>query len=68
MLNSGNDGVFLVRRSTQYVYQVDDYGRRGKFLNTLDALIERKRQSRKHKLDERGILLTTDAERPRQLG
>jgi hypothetical protein len=24
----------------QYVYQVDDYGRSGKFLNTLDALIE----------------------------
>jgi hypothetical protein len=22
------------------VYQVDDYGRRGQFLNTLDALIE----------------------------
>ena len=40
LLNSGNDGVFLVQRSTQYVYQVDDYGRRGKFLNTLDALIE----------------------------
>jgi transposase len=32
------------------------------------ALVEGKRQSRKHKLDERGILLTTDAERPRQLG
>jgi len=30
--------------------------------------VNRKRQSRKHKLDERGILLTTDAERPRQLG
>jgi len=27
-----------------------------------------KRQSRKHKLDELGILLITDAERPRQLG
>jgi hypothetical protein len=40
LLNSGNDGVFLVQRSTHYVYQVDDYGRRGKFLNTLDALIE----------------------------
>ena len=40
LLNSGNDGVFLVQRSTQYVYQVDDYGMRGKFLNTLDALIE----------------------------
>jgi len=40
LLNSGNDGVFLVQKSTQYVYQVDDYGRRGKFLNTLDALIE----------------------------
>ena len=40
LLNSGNDGVFLVQRATQYVYQVDDYGRRGKFLNTLDALIE----------------------------
>lgn len=40
LLNSGNHGVFLVQRSTQYVYQVDDYGRRGKFLNTLDALIE----------------------------
>jgi len=40
LLSSGNDGVFLVQRSTQYVYQVDDYGRRGKFLNTLDALIE----------------------------
>jgi hypothetical protein len=40
LLNSGNDRVFLVQRSTQYVYQVDDYGRRGKFLNTLDALIE----------------------------
>jgi hypothetical protein len=40
LLNSGNDGVFLVQRSTQYVYQADDYGRRGKFLNTLDALIE----------------------------
>jgi hypothetical protein len=31
------------------------------------ARIQRKRQS-KHKLDERGILLITDAERPRQLG
>lgn len=40
LLNSGNDGVFLVQRSTQYVYQVDEYCRRGKFLNTLDALIE----------------------------
>ena len=40
LLNSGNDGVFFVQRSTQYVYQVDDFGRRGKFLNTLDALIE----------------------------
>jgi VCBS repeat-containing protein len=40
LLNSGNHGVFLVQRSTQYVYQVDDHGRRGKFLNTLDALIE----------------------------
>jgi hypothetical protein len=40
LLNSGNDGVFLVQRSTQYVYEVDDYGRRGKFLNTLDALVE----------------------------
>ena len=40
LLNSGNDGVFFVQRSTQYVYQVDDYGRRGRFLNTLDALIE----------------------------
>ena len=29
-----------MQRSTQYVYQVDDYGRRGKFLNTLDALVE----------------------------
>ena len=37
LLDSGKDGVFLVQRSTQYVYQVDDYGRRGKFLNTLDA-------------------------------
>jgi CubicO group peptidase (beta-lactamase class C family) len=33
-----------------------------------DELIKSKRQSHKHKLDERGILLTTDAERPRQLG
>jgi hypothetical protein len=41
LLNSGNDRVFLVHRSTQYVYRVDDYGRRGKFLNTLDALIEK---------------------------
>ena len=40
LLSSGNDGVFLVQRATQHVYQVDDYGRRGKFLNTLDALIE----------------------------
>ena len=40
LLNSGDDGVFLVQRSMQYVYQVDDYCRRGKFLNTLDALIE----------------------------
>jgi hypothetical protein len=40
LLNSGNDRVFLVQRSTQYVYEVDDYGRRGKFLNMLDALIE----------------------------
>ena len=40
LLNSGNDGVFLVQRSTQYVYQVDNHGRRGKFMNTLDALIE----------------------------
>ena len=28
----------------------------------------RKRQSRKHKVDERGILLITYAEWPRQLG
>jgi hypothetical protein len=40
LLNSGNDGVFLVQRSTQYVYEVYDYGRRGKFLNTIDVLIE----------------------------
>ena len=40
LLNSGNERVFLVQRSTQYVFQVDDYGRRGKFVNTLDALIE----------------------------
>jgi hypothetical protein len=40
LLNSGNDRVFVVQRTTEYVYQVDDYGRRGKFLNTLDALIE----------------------------
>jgi hypothetical protein len=40
LLTSGNNRVFLVQRSTRYVYQVDDYGRRGKFLNTLDALIE----------------------------
>jgi len=40
LLNSGNEGVFVVQRSTRYVYQVDDHGRRGKFLNTLDALIE----------------------------
>jgi VCBS repeat-containing protein len=40
LLGSGNDRVFLVQRSTQYVYQVDDHGRRGKFLNTLDALTE----------------------------
>jgi hypothetical protein len=40
LLNSGNDGVFLVQRATQHVYQVDDYGRRGKFLNTLDVLTE----------------------------
>ena len=26
LLNSGNAGVFLVQRSTQYVYQLDDYG------------------------------------------
>jgi hypothetical protein len=40
LLNSGNDGMFLVQRSTQYVYQLDDHGSRGRFLNTLDALIE----------------------------
>jgi len=40
LLNSGKQGVFIVQRSTQYVYQLTDYGRRGKFLNTLDALIE----------------------------
>jgi hypothetical protein len=40
LLNSGKHGEFLVQRSTQYVYPVDYYGRRGKFLNTLDALIE----------------------------
>jgi hypothetical protein len=39
-IGSNDDRAFLVQRSTQYVYQVDDYGRRGKFLNTLDALIE----------------------------
>jgi hypothetical protein len=33
----------------------------------MDLYIIGKRQS-KHKLDERGILLITDAERPRQLG
>jgi hypothetical protein len=38
---SGKQGVFLVQRSTQYVYQVDHPGRRGKFLNTLDAVMER---------------------------
>jgi hypothetical protein len=40
LLDSGHDRAFLVQRSTQYVYQVDDHGRRGKFLNTLDALTE----------------------------
>jgi hypothetical protein len=34
---------------------------------SMDESFESKRQS-KHKLDERGILLITDAERPRQLG
>jgi len=37
-------------------------------LDSGKSLDDRKRQSSKHKLDERGILLTTDAERPRQLG
>ena len=37
-------------------------------IQTLTDGDDGKRQSRKHKLDERGILLTTDAERPRQLG
>jgi hypothetical protein len=40
LLNSGNERVFLVQRETHYVYQLDDHGRRGRFLNTLDALIE----------------------------
>jgi hypothetical protein len=35
-------------------------------ISLVDVLL-RKRQS-KHKLDERGILLITNAERPRQLG
>ena len=49
---------------------IDDLGMRKLSLTAAEELLEiiSKRQSRKHKLDMRGILLTTDAERPRQLG
>jgi RNA-directed DNA polymerase len=46
-------------------FQPGSYGYRPK--RTAHEAINRKRQS-KHKLDERGILLITNAERPRQLG
>jgi hypothetical protein len=39
-LDCADTGVFLVEKSTNYVYKIDGYGKRGKFLNTLDKLIE----------------------------
>ena len=42
-----------MQRSTQYVYQVDDNGRRGKFLNTLDALIEQYTMANERQKEER---------------
>jgi hypothetical protein len=47
---------------------VSAFRSRKRLLRNYQGRFKGKRQSRKHKLDERGILLTTDAERPRQLG
>jgi hypothetical protein len=62
LLNSGNDQVFLVQRSTQYVYQVDDHGRRGKFLNTLDALIEQYTMANERQKEAEAISCTNRGE------
>ena len=66
LLNSGNDGVFLVQRSTQYVYQVDDYGRRGKFLNTLDALIEQYTIANERQEEAEATIKTTGLDREKK--
>jgi hypothetical protein len=63
LLNSGNDRVFLVQRSTQYVYQVDDYSRRGKFLNTLDALIEQYTMTNERQKESEATIRTVGLDR-----
>ena len=63
LLKSGNHRVFLVQRSTQYVYQVDDYGRRGKFLNTLDALIEQYTMAKERQEDAEATSRTVRLDR-----
>ena len=66
MLNSGNGGVFLVQRSTQYVYQIDDYGRRGKFLNTLDALIEQYAMANEREEEAEATIRTAGLDREKK--
>jgi len=66
LLNSGNDRVFLVERSTQYVYQVDDYGRRGKFLNTLDTLIEQYTMANERQKEAEAVIKTAGLDREKK--
>jgi hypothetical protein len=63
LLNSGNERVFLVQRSTQYVYQVDDHGRRSKFLNTLDALIEQYTMTNERQKEAEATMTTAGLDR-----
>jgi hypothetical protein len=66
LLNSGNDGVFLVQRSMQYVYQLDNHGRRGKFLNTLDALIEQYTMANERQEEAEATIRTPRLDRERK--
>jgi hypothetical protein len=66
LLNSGNDAVFFVQRSTQYVYQVDDYGRRGRFLNALDALIEQYTMANERQKEAEATIKTAGFDREKK--
>jgi hypothetical protein len=58
--------MFLVQRSTQYVYQVDDHGGRGRFLNTLDALIERYTMANERQEEAEATIRTPGLDRERK--